>query len=89
MSNSLDRSVGTVRARECVIHINIAERSELFCKANVVLRFACVIPQVFQQSDVTVLERRNTCLDLWTDTVVEELYVRTQKLREFRRHGLE
>ena len=63
MSHTFYRSMGPVGNAEAVVHIQICQRRQLFCKFQIVLFFFFMIPQVLQQQYRTSLQffRRILC----------------------------
>src|SRR5262245_28646804 len=72
MCNRLDRSMGAMRGRKGVIDIDVAERGKLFGEVWIVFLLAVVVTKIFEQSDLTRLERTDATPSLVADAIVDE-----------------
>ena len=81
--------VRAVRGAECVVHIDVAEGSELLAELEVLLLLLPVEAEVFQEHAFALLAGGNFCLCVGADDVVREGDFAVQKLVEALCDGLE
>ena len=72
MRDALDRGMRPVRGRKGVVDIDVAERGKLFGEVWIVFLLAVVVTKIFEQSDLTRLERIDATPSLVADAVVDE-----------------
>src|SRR3546814_855698 len=72
----------TVRGAKCVIHIHIAELSQLFSKTGVAFLLFLVKTEVFQKEHLARLQRRSLGISGIADAIVRKLHIDAQYIRE-------
>ena len=77
VGDGLDRGMRPVRSRKGVVDIDVAERGKLFGEVWIVFLLAVVVTKIFEQSDLTRLERIDATPSLVADAIVDEGHLGT------------
>ena len=76
----VDRRMRAMARAECVVHVDVRELAKLFGEGLIVLLFACVEAEVFEQPDFARIQR---LFGFGTDTVICPLHFMSEQLCEF------